>query len=133
QVDADGDRIARATIESGFLHKGLEKSFERRSWFTAMTVADRVDSETALSAEMALAIAVEEICNIQVPRRAQVIRLILCELERVGSHLAFLARVSLATGFETASHYILRERELVLDLLELMTGRRFNPNFFRFG
>ncbi|MBC7387288.1 MAG: NADH-quinone oxidoreductase subunit D [Cryobacterium sp.] len=98
-----------------------------------MLIADRVDAETAYSAELAYSMAVEEVCGIAVPRRAQVIRLILCELGRVGSHLGFLARLALATGFETVSHYILRERELVLDLLELMTGRRFNPNFFRFG
>ncbi len=133
ELDAEGDLIRRAKVETGFLHKGLEKTSELRSWYTAMVAVDRVDSETALSAELAFSIAVEEICNIQVPRRAQVIRVVLAELGRVASHLGFLARLALACGFETVSHYILRERELVLDLLELMTGRRFNPNFLRFG
>ncbi len=133
RAEAEGDLIRRAEIETGYLHKGLEKSLERRNWFTSMIAVDRLEPESALASELAFCIAVEEICNIQVPRRAQVIRLILCELGRVGSHLNFLARLALATGFETVSHYILRERELVLDLFELMTGRRFNPNFFRFG
>ncbi len=132
-MDAEGDLIRRVRLETGFIHKGLEKSMERRDWFTAMIAVDRIDSETALAAELAFTLAVEEICNIQVPRRAQIIRLILAELGRVSSHLGFLARLALASGFETVSHYILRERELVLDLFELMTGRRFNPNFFRYG
>jgi NADH-quinone oxidoreductase subunit D len=129
----EGDLIREASVRTGFLHKGLEKSLERRSWFTSMIAVDRVHPEASLSAELAFSIAVEEICNIQIPRRAQVIRLVLCELERISSHLAFLARLAVACGFDTVSHYILRERELILDLFELMTGRRFNPNFFRYG
>lgn len=133
EVDAVGDLIRRVKIETGYLHKGVEKSFEQRNWFTSMVAVDRVEPETSLASELAFCMAVEEISNIQTPRRAQVIRLILTELERVGSHLNFLTRLAIATGFETVSHYILRERELVLDLFELMTGRRFNPNFFRLG
>jgi NADH-quinone oxidoreductase subunit D len=133
ELDAEGDLIRRARLETGFLHKGLEKSTEKRNWFTAIVPVDRVDSESCLAAELAFCIAVEEICNIQVPRRAQTIRIILCELDRIGSHLRFLARLSIVTGFETVSHYILRERELILDLLELMTGRRFNLGFIRLG
>lgn len=129
----EGDLIREATVRTGFLHKGLEKSLEKRNWFTSMIAVDRVHPEASLSSELAYCVAVEEICNIQIPRRAQVIRIVLCELERVSSHLAFLARLAIACGFETVSHYILRERELILDLFELMTGRRFNPNFFRYG
>lgn len=132
-VEAEGDVIRQVKIETGYLHKGVEKSFERRNWFTSMVVVDRVEPETSLSSELAYCMAIEEICSIQVPRRAQIIRLVLVELERVSSHLNFLTRLAIAAGFETVSHYILRERELVLDLFELMTGRRFNPNFFRFG
>jgi NADH-quinone oxidoreductase subunit D len=132
-MEAEGDLIRRARLETGFLHKGLEKSIEKRSWFSSIVAIDRIDSEAALAAELAYCIGVEEICNIQVPRRAQTIRLILCELDRISSHLAFLARLSIVSGFETVSHYILRERELILDLLELMTGRRFNSGFFRLG
>lgn len=133
RAEAEGDLIRRVEIETGFLHKGLEKSFERRNWFTSLIGVDRVEPESSLATELAFCMAVEEISNIQVPRRAQVIRLILCELGRVGSHLNFLSRLAIATGFDTVSHYIIRERELVLDLFELMTGRRFNSNFFRFG
>lgn len=133
RMEAEGDLIRQAKIETGFLHKGLEKTFERRNWFTSMIVVDRIDPTSSLAAELAFCMAVEEICNIQPPRRAQVIRIILCELERVCSHLNFLSRLAIAAGFETVSHYIMRERELVLDLFELMTGRRFNPNFFRYG
>ncbi len=132
-AETEGDLIRSAKIETGFLHKGLEKCSEKRNWFTSMVSIDRIEPETPLFTELAFCIAVEEICNIQVPRRAQTIRLILCELGRVGSHLNFLSRLAIATGFETVSHYIFRERELILDLFELMTGRRFNPNFFRFG
>ena len=101
-MEAEGDLIRRATLEMGYLHKGLEKSTEKRNWFTSIIPIDRIDSEASLAAELAFAMAVEEICNIQVPRRAQTIRLILAELDRIGSHLGFLARLALATGFETA-------------------------------
>lgn len=132
-LQVDGERIVRAEIETGYLHKGLEKSYENRNWFASMIPTDRIDSEGSIFAEMALCMAVEQICNIQVPRRAQMIRLILSELNRVSCHLTYLARVAQSVGFETTTHYILRERELILDLFELMTGSRFNLNFFRYG
>lgn len=133
ELELEGDLIRQAHLETGFTHKGLEKSTEKRNWFTSIIPVDRIDSEASFSAELAFSMAVEEICNIQVPRRAQTIRLILCELDRIGSHLGFLAKLSVVVGFETASHYILREREIILDLMELMTGRRFNFGFFRLG
>lgn len=129
----DGERIVSARIETGYLHKGLEKTLEGRNWFSAIVGADRLDSLGSSFSEMALCLAVEEICNIQVPRRAQAIRLILCELNRVSNHLSYLAKMSQCVGFETTMHYILRERESVLDLFELMTGSRFNLAFFRYG
>ncbi len=129
----DGERIVTARVETGYLHKGLEKSFEGRNWFSAVVGADRLDSSGSSFSEMALCLAVEEICNIQVPRRAQSIRLILCELNRVSNHLAYLAKMAQSVGFETIMHYILRERESILDLFELMTGSRFNLAFFRYG
>jgi NADH-quinone oxidoreductase subunit D len=129
----DGERIVAAQVEVGFLHKGLEKSFEGRNWFSAIVGADRLDSSGSAFSEMALCLAVEEICNIQVPRRAQSIRLILSELNRVSNHLEYLAKMAQAVGFETTMHYILRERESILDLFELMTGSRFNLGFFRYG
>src|SRR5690606_32950494 len=99
----EGDLVQEATIQTGFLHKGLEKTLERRNWFTSTVAVDRVHPEASFSSELAFCMAVEEICNIQIPRRAQVIRLVLCELERISSHLSFLARLAIACGFETVS------------------------------
>lgn len=133
ELDVDGERIVHASVETGFLHKGLEKTYENRHWFGSLIPTDRIDPEGSMFAEMAFCLAVEEICNIQVPRRAQMIRLVLSELNRLSCHLSYVARVAQAVGFETTSHYVLRERELILDLFELMTGARFNLNFCRFG
>lgn len=129
----DGEVIVDGVIETGFSHRGLEKSFELHPWISSVAYADRLDSEGSVFAELALCLAVEEICELKVTPRAQAIRLILAELTRISSHLAYLARMARAASAETALHYILRDREKVLDLFELITGSRFNVNFLRFG
>jgi NADH-quinone oxidoreductase subunit D len=82
---------------------------------------------------MALCLAVEEIGKIEVPARAQAVRVVLSELARISSHLYFISRVASSVGAETVVHYVLRERERVLDLFELVSGVRFSMNFLRFG
>ena len=133
KLKLDGEVIVSGEVETGFLHKGLEKSFEVHSWQAAIPYADRLDPEGAVFGELALCLAVEEIADIKVSRRAQTIRVIVAELSRVSCHLGCLARMARTVGAETMVHYVLRDRERILDLFELLTGSRFSLGFLRYG
>jgi NADH-quinone oxidoreductase subunit D len=129
----DGEIIAACKIETGFLHKGLEKACELHPWQSLMVYADHLDPEGAAFGELVVCLAAEEIAEITVPPRAQNIRLILCELTRISAHLSYMVRMGRSVGSETIVHYLLRDREKILDLFELVTGSRFSLNFMRFG
>jgi NADH-quinone oxidoreductase subunit D len=129
----DGEIVVSGEVETGYLHRGLEKALELHSWQASITFADHLDPEGAVFGELALCLSVEEIAEIEVPPRAQTIRVILAELARVSSHMGFIVRMARAVGAETMVHYVLRDRERILDLFELLTGVRFSLNFLRFG
>jgi NADH-quinone oxidoreductase subunit D len=129
----DGEVIVSGQVETGYLHRGLEKAFELHPWRAGIIYADRLDPEGAVFGELALCLAVEEMAGLPVPHRAQVVRLILSELTRVSCHLNYAVKVGRAIGGDTFVHYVLRDREKILDLFELLTGARFSLNFFRFG
>ena len=129
----DGEVIAKCKVDTGFLHRGLEKNFELHSWRSAIAYSDHLDPEVAVFGELALCLAVEEIADIVVHPRAQCIRLILSELSRISAHLSYIVRMGKSVGSETIIHYVLRDREKILDLFELLTGARFSINFLRFG
>jgi NADH:ubiquinone oxidoreductase subunit D len=129
----DGEVIVAAKVETGFLHRGLEKALELHEWSAAIIYADHLDPEAAIYGELALSLAVEEIAGVDVPPRATSIRMVLSELSRISSHLLCLVKVAQAVGAETLIHYVLRDRERVLDLFELLTGARFTLGFLRFG
>lgn len=132
-LQLDGEMIVSAEVETGYMHRGLEKSFESHLWNAAIMLADRIDPEAAVFGEFAVCLAVEELAAIEVPNRARFIRVILSELSRISAHLVCIARVAKAVGSETMVHFALRDREKVLDLFELVSGSRFSPNFLRFG
>ncbi len=129
----DGEVIISGEVETGFLHRGLEKCFELHSWKSAIPYADRLDPEAAVFGELVYCLAVEEAANTLVPPRAQAIRIILSELTRISCHLANAVRIARAVGAETVLHYLLRDREKIIDLFELLTGARFSLNFLRIG
>jgi NADH-quinone oxidoreductase subunit D len=133
KLSLDGEIIARCQVETGFLHRGLEKACELHSWRSAIAYADHLDPEVAVFGELALCLAVEEIGDIPVPVRAQSIRLILSELTRISAHLTYMVRMAKAVGSDTIIHYLLRDKEKILDLFELLTGARVSLNFLRFG
>lgn len=133
QLSLDGEVITDCDVETGFLHRGLEKSCEFHSWRAAIAYADHLDPECAVFGELALCLAVEKLAEIEVPARAQCIRVVLSELSRICGHLSFMIRMAKAVGSETIIHYLLRDREKILDLFELLTGARFSINFLRFG
>lgn len=129
----DGEVITSCSVETGFSHKGLEKTLELRRWTSILPCVDHLDPEAAIFGEVVLCRAVEEICEIEVPKRAQAIRSMLGEMVRITSHLGFLARMARSVGSEMMVHHVLQDRERFLDLFELLTGARFSFNFLRFG
>lgn len=133
RLTLDGEVIVSGEVETGFLHRGLEKAFELHHWSGAVPYSDRLDPDAAVFGEIALCLAVEEIAGLQVPPRATRIRVILSELTRLACHMVYVVKVARVVGSDTMVHYILRDRERVLDLFELLTGARFSLNFLRFG
>lgn len=129
----DGEVIGYCSTESGYLHRGLEKTMELQGWSSLIPYADHVDPDAAVFCELALCLSVESIEGLQVPTRAKYIRMVVCELARISSHLGNMTRVARAVGSETIVHFLLRDREKILDLLELLTGARFSSSYFRYG
>lgn len=129
----DGEIISSCHVEIGYLHRGFEKILEKQFWNAVIPYSDRLDPDGAIFGELAFCLAVEEIADVQVPERASAVRVILSELTRITSHLHFLIRMAKAVEAETPVHYVLREREKILDLFELLTGARFSLNFLRIG
>jgi NADH-quinone oxidoreductase subunit D len=129
----DGEIVVSGKVETGFLHRGLEYAMEVHPWKSAIAYADHLDPEAAAFGEIALCLAVEEIAGLEIPARAIGIRMVLSELTRLSAHLVYLVRVARSVGAETLVHYVLRDRERILDLFELLTGVRFSLNFLRFG
>lgn len=132
-VQLDGERIIHSKIEAGYYHRGFEKILESLEWNATIAYADRLDTETGIFGELALCMAAEEIAELAVPPRARDIRLILCELGRIAFHMGYMVRFARTVSSETMIHYVLRDREKILDLFELITGARFTHNFLRFG
>jgi len=133
RMQLDGEIIVRAELESGFLHRGVESAMKKSTWESIIVYADHIDPEAAVFAEMAICLAAEKLGGIEVPERARSIRLILSELSRIASHLRATVGVARKVGGDTLVHYVMRDRERVLDLFELLAGARFSLNFLRIG
>lgn len=134
-LELDGETVTEARCGIGFLHTGIEKNMEFRTWVQGSTFVTRMDYLSSFFNETAYALAVEKLLGItdQVPERAQAIRVILMELNRVGSHLVALATGGLELGALTAMIFGFREREIILDIFEEITGLRMNHAFIRPG
>jgi NADH:ubiquinone oxidoreductase subunit D len=129
----DGDVVSSAEVFTGFSHRGLRGILCNSTWIQGVVVMDRLDPESSLFSEWAYCDAIEKILELSAPPRARAIRSLLAELVRISAHFKQLSCVARAAGSETLFHFMLRERELVLDLLELSTGSRHMPAFFRVG
>ncbi len=134
-LELEGESVQDATCGIGYLHTGIEKNLEFRNWTQATTFVTRMDYLSSFFNETAYCLAVEKLLGItdDVPDRATVIRVILMELNRVSSHLVCLGTGALELGALTATMFGFRERELVLDLFEIITGLRMNHAFVRPG
>ena len=134
-LEIDGETVTEARCGIGYLHTGIEKNMEYRTWTQGVTFCTRMDYLTPLFQETAYCLGVERLLGItdDVPDRATVIRVLLMELNRVGSHLVALATGGMEIGALTVMTVGFREREVVLHLLELITGLRMNHAFIRPG
>jgi len=129
----DGEVIVDAIPYIGHLHRGVEKLAENMTYTQAVTLTDRLDYTAGISNNLAYILAVEKLLGIEVPKRAQYIRVMLAELQRIAAHLLWLATHALDMGAMTVLFYTFRERETVLDILERVTGARLTPSFLRIG
>lgn len=129
----DGERAYDVKPVVGYMHRGYEKLSEVRTYPQITALINRIDWVSGYANEIPFMVAAEKLMEVEVPERAQYIRLILTEMARVSSHLIFMASYPLELGAATPLFFALRERERVLDLLEGVTGGRFHPNFNRIG
>lgn len=129
----DGEIILRADPVIGYLHTGVEKECESRTYHQVFTLVDRLDYLSGPAEEQAFAATVEKLMNIEVPERAQIIRLILLELARIGSHLLWLGTSALELNMSSIYMYCLTEREKILDIFEALSGARMFPSWWRIG
>jgi len=132
-LELEGETVTQARSVVGYLHTGIEKNCEFRTWTQGVTFVTRMDYLAPLSNEVAYCLGVEKLLGIEAPRRANVIRVMLLELNRISSHLVALATGGMELGSLTAMTAGFREREEVLHLLEYITGLRMNHAFVRPG
>ncbi|MEE8168552.1 MAG: NADH-quinone oxidoreductase subunit C [Candidatus Hydrothermarchaeales archaeon] len=129
----DGEIIVDVDIQIGYIHRGLEKIAENRTYQQYLPVSDRYCWLTAISNNLSYVLAVEDLMDIKPTERAEYIRVIVLELNRLASHLIWLGAMGIDLGNISGLIYPFREREWMLDLLEMASGNRMNYNFGRFG
>jgi len=132
-VELDGEIIQKITPHIGYLHRGVEKLSEHRTYHQTIPLTDRLDYLAPMSNNLGYVLAVEKLLGIEVPERAQAIRVILTELTRLKSHLVWIACHALDIGAMTVFIYAFREREMVMSLYEKISGARMTSNYFRIG
>lgn len=132
-VDMDGEIVRSCRPMIGYLHRGLERMFEARPYRQIVPFTDRLDYLASLNNNLAVSQCIERLGGIEVPERAQYLRVLLCELNRIASHLVFFGTFAADLGATTAFLYAFRDREVFLDLLESMTGARLTYNWIRPG
>lgn len=129
----DGETVQRLVPVIGYLHRGIEKLVESRTYPMIVPYTDRLDYLGAMCMNDGYVLAVEELLGLEVPARARYLRTMVCELQRLASHLIWLASFTLDLGAATAFIYPFREREEVLELFEDICGSRLTYNYFRIG
>src|SRR5881227_560675 len=132
-VDLNGEEVVGLAAVIGYLHTGFEKSMEQKTWWKAITYPERIDYVSFQYNELVFVLAIEKLLAIEVPPRATWMRMLLCELNRIHSHLVWLGTAGLELRAISMFWYCFRERERILDLFELVTGYRMHTRYFQTG
>ena len=132
-LELDGETIVSCIPDVGFLHTGIEKTMEGKSYQQVEVMTDRIDYLNTVGNNLAYCLGVEKLVELDVPPRAQAIRVILAELQRIASHLIWLATQALDLAAQSVFLYCFREREIVLDIFELVSGQRMMTTYIRPG
>jgi NADH-quinone oxidoreductase subunit D len=132
-LELDGETVVKAQSDIGYLHTGIEKSCEAKTYSQVVTLTDRLDYLACLSNNLCYCIAVEKLLGLEVPKRAQYIRVLLTELTRIASHLVWVGTHAMDLGAQSVFLYCFREREDILKIFELVSGQRMMTSYFRIG
>ena len=129
----DGEIVIKTTPDIGYLHTGMEKLFEYKKYQQGIVITDRMDYLNPLGNNLAYVMAAEKLLDIEIPERAQVIRVLMCELQRIASHMVWLGTHALDIGAMSVFFFCFRQREKILNLIEAASGGRMTPSYFRIG
>ncbi|HEY7185477.1 MAG TPA: NADPH-quinone oxidoreductase, partial [Vicinamibacterales bacterium] len=132
-LELDGEVIKSVMPTIGYLHTGIEKTAEQKKWQQVIPLVERMDYLGAQSNSLAYALAVEKLLGLEMPQRVKDIRVLIAELQRISSHLIWLGTHGLEVGAVSMLFYCVRERELLMNINELIAGFRFFPSYIRIG
>jgi len=132
-LELDGEEIVNCIPDIGFLHTGIEKNMEAKTYEKAAVMTDRLDYLNTMGNNLVYCLAVEKLVDLDVPPRAQTVRVIMAELQRIASHLVWLATHALDLAAMTVFLFAFREREMILDIMEMCSGQRMMTTYFRPG
>jgi NADH-quinone oxidoreductase subunit D len=132
-LELDGETVLKADPVIGYLHTGIEKSCEAKTYSQVITLTDRIDYLAPLSNNLSYCLAVEKLLGIEVPKRAQYVRVLLTELTRIASHLVWLGTHAIDLGAMSVFLYSFREREEIMKIFEYVSGQRMMTSYFRIG
>jgi NADH-quinone oxidoreductase subunit D len=132
-VELNGEDVVGLRAVIGYLHTGFEKNMEAKTWWKAITYAPRIDYVSFQYNELVFVLAIEKLLGLEIPEKARWMRTLLCELNRIHSHLVYLGTSALELGAISVFWYCFRERDQILDLFELVTGTRMHTRYFQTG
>jgi NADH-quinone oxidoreductase subunit D len=132
-LELDGEIVRSSAPTIGFLHTGIEKTIEQKKWQRVIPLVERMDYLSAQSNSMAFCLSVEKLLGIEVPERVRNIRVLIAELQRLNSHLVWLGTHGMEVGAVSVMLYCFRERELLLNINEMLAGFRMFPSYMRIG
>src|SRR5215208_6431162 len=132
-LELDGETVLSAAPTIGFLHTGIEKTIEQKKWQQAIPLVERMDYLSAQSNSMAFCLSVETLLGLELPQRVRDIRVLIAELQRINSHLVWLGTHGMEVGAVSVMLYCFRERELLLNINEMLAGFRLFPSYMRIG